>query len=427
MLDVVEQHENSVQSGRSEMTMTKHQYLHRKGWCDPDCKLHCQPRVKETMDNFHTKQTKWQHHLCSVCHELWPTRVAVNTPDAYICTRCKRDKREPKQYSDANDMHPGDVPSCLHDLTKVEEMLISRACPIMSVYRKHGGQWGYKGHVVNLPQDIQGFLDQLPCNISDLPILIIRRHGGENTHADFRVRREKILFALQWLKTNNPCYKDITINHGALQLLPEDGIPPELLTVEEKENQEDCSTQSDISEEHNEHDSSSFLPLPTRQRTEEEAIHSAITTNGNSPLNWPNIGIQPINEFQTPYLATVFIPTLFPYGTGDPTNPGRQRPVSLTDGFKHLIRYGEISADGVKCWRFASHPRFIYWALNMKQRHQLLSQARIYLHQNQEDANLSVEELRAMVGNSGVDQLMKRVQRYAAKLQGSSQYWFQHH
>ena len=62
--------------------------------------------------------------------------------------------------------------------SEVEELLISRAFPIMSIYRKHGGQHGYKGHVLNLPQDIQGFLNSLPANVSDLPILVIRKQGA---------------------------------------------------------------------------------------------------------------------------------------------------------------------------------------------------------------------------------------------------------
>ncbi len=51
-------------------------------------------------------------------------------------------------------------------------MLIARACPIMSVYSKHGGQRGYKGHVLNMPQEVQGFLDRLPCEVSQLPIVV---------------------------------------------------------------------------------------------------------------------------------------------------------------------------------------------------------------------------------------------------------------
>ena len=47
-------------------------------------------------------------------------------------------------------MDPGSVPAELQGLSEVEELLIARAFPIMSIYRKHGGQRGYKGHVLNL-------------------------------------------------------------------------------------------------------------------------------------------------------------------------------------------------------------------------------------------------------------------------------------
>ena len=76
-------------------------------------------------------------------------------PARYVYHRCTRDKRSSKLYSVENDMDPGIVPSQLEGLTQIEEMLIARVCPIMSVYRKHGGQRGYRGHVLNLPQDIQ--------------------------------------------------------------------------------------------------------------------------------------------------------------------------------------------------------------------------------------------------------------------------------
>ena len=106
-------------------------------------------------------------------------------------------------------MLPGDWPLCLEDLTQVEEMLITRACPVMCVYRKHGGQRGYRGHVLNLPQDVQGFVDTLPRHVADIPVLLVGRQGVDNTHADFRVCREQVLNALQWLQANNRFYHDI--------------------------------------------------------------------------------------------------------------------------------------------------------------------------------------------------------------------------
>ena len=142
-------------------------------------------------------------------------------------------------------------------------------------------------------------------------------------------------------------------------------------------------------------------------------------------MDWPSNDGDPINEFRTEGLASMTFPTLFPYGKGDPTKRTRLREVSLTEGFKHLIKYAELSTNGTFTWRFASHPRFPYWALNMKQRHQLLSPARIYLTQNPEDANFTTEELREMVGQMSANQLMNRVQRYVAKIQGTKQYWYQ--
>ena len=76
-------------------------------------------------------------------------------------------------------------------------------------------------------------------------------------------------------------------------------------------------------------------------------------------------------------------------------------------------------------WRFASHPRFPYWALNMKQQHQLLSQANIYLHQHPADANMTMEELKDMVNSMSANQMVSRLQRYVSKVQGTNQYWYE--
>ena len=168
--------------------MTNDRYLHERGWAECSEHLHQQTWAQKEMMAFHKKQREWEHHLCTVCQ--------TSSAETYICTRCKRDKHHIKKFSAANSMHPGPVPDCLQRLTQVEEMLIARACPIMSVYCKHGGQRGYKGHVLNMPQDVQGFLDKLP-------ILLLRRHGADNTHADFRVRRQSITVASTLLQRDN--------------------------------------------------------------------------------------------------------------------------------------------------------------------------------------------------------------------------------
>ena len=118
-------------------------------------------------------------------------------------------------------------------------------------------------------------------------------------------------------------------------------------------------------------------------------------------------------------------PTLFPFGKGDPTSRARQHGVTRTEAFKHLIKFAERMSDGKYRWMFASRPRFPYWALDMKQRHQLLSQANIYLRQHPTDANMTMEELKEMVNSMSGKQMVNRVQHYVSKVQGTNQCWYQ--
>eukprot|EP00111_Clytia_hemisphaerica_P020703 TCONS_00061034-protein len=171
---------------------------------------------------------------CQTCFESWPIKITskVNSVNDYICTRCKRDKGTPKKFSADNNMKPSPVPEALKGLTQVEEMLIARAFPVMQVYtRPRGGQRAYKGHVLNLPHNVQKIADVLPREPSDIPVMIFKINGKNNTSKELVVRREKILQALLWLtgkndkgEPNNFLYSEININMERLQKLPENGF-----------------------------------------------------------------------------------------------------------------------------------------------------------------------------------------------------------
>jgi hypothetical protein len=53
------------------------------------------------------------------------------------------------------------------------------------------------------------------------------------------------------------------------------------------------------------------------------------------------VGDQPLNEYNTPFLATMAFPCLFPDGKGDPTNPALFREISLSNKIQHLIKFAE--------------------------------------------------------------------------------------
>ena len=87
-------------------------------------------------------------------------------------------------------------------------MLIAAVLPIMTLYRLPHGQYGYSGHVINLPQDIASLADKLPRTPAELDVVVIRKEGAVGHHRDFRVRRSVVLHALEWLTMNNVYYRN---------------------------------------------------------------------------------------------------------------------------------------------------------------------------------------------------------------------------
>ncbi len=220
-------------------------------------------------------------------------------------------------------------------------------------------------------------------------------------------RRQKVYDALLWLSQNNPQYSDVKINVQALNTVPDNDVPLELLTVETEHE----TVQKDIngpavgpptdnpSEDtvYNETtDMSSFLPVGEQQQQELDAIRSQLLAE--EPIAWPSVQDKPLNKHQIPFLATMAFPTLFPDGKGDPTNEVLVRDVSLGAAVKHLIKFAE-NVNNKWIYRFASHPRFSYWVFNMILRKRTLQQIGTFLKQNPGEAHLSIQELHEMAAS----------------------------
>ena len=76
---------------------------------------------------------------------------------------------------------PLSAPNELQNLAQIEEMLIAHALPIMQVYIKPGGQQGYSGHCINLPQNVKGLATSLPRYPRDLAVIIVKVKSRGNT------------------------------------------------------------------------------------------------------------------------------------------------------------------------------------------------------------------------------------------------------
>lgn len=265
-------------------------------------------------------------------------------------------------------MVPSAVPKELSGLTQMEEMLIARALPIIHVYIKPGGQRGFSGHCINIPENIRELAHSLPRYPKDLPVIVVQKKGKGNDFKNLVVRRQVVSNAIHWLSRNNPLYSDIEINYNALVSLPENEVPQQLLSIQTEEkiihdtlncapdrgpvNEEDYVYNTNV-------DTSSFLPVNNSQQQEEHSINRQVF---QGHIDWPSSSDNPLNEFTTAFFATLAFPTLFPDSKGDPTNPSLLKNVTLKEKIKHLIKFAE-KKDNKWCYRFASHPRFSYWAL----------------------------------------------------------------
>ncbi|CAG8702723.1 14889_t:CDS:2 [Cetraspora pellucida] len=149
------------------------------------------------LQKFRNKINKFEHKLCSTCNECFPSIKLVLGE----CHHCYSDKNIPKKFSTENNMNLRDILKELQDLIEIEEMLITQIFLVISEYCLCGGQYAYKGNVINFFQD----------------------SASGPAFRDFNVRLVKIAKMLIWLKSNNWYYANIEIDNEALQSLPENG------------------------------------------------------------------------------------------------------------------------------------------------------------------------------------------------------------
>ena len=195
-------------------------------------------------------------------------------------------------------------------------MLISAVIPFIPIYRLPHGQHGYKGHVINLPQDITTLVSHLSRLPSELDILLVRKEGSDNTHCDFRVRKLVVLRALKW---HNKFYRNIEINQDALDQLPQDGSRSCLRDVEMDADDE---LKLQTTDDPNIQDSATFVPVVVRKMTEEESIRKSVQERQSAApklttVSWPQVGDSPISEFTTEGYISCAFPTLLPTGEAE--------------------------------------------------------------------------------------------------------------
>ena len=175
-----------------------------------------------------------------------------------VCGSCRaelaKDRSLPPKFSLANNLWIGQIPWELKKLTFPEQLLIAHIYPRVFVFKLYPKamnrvqgpetlQRGMRGTVSSYDLNVDAVTAMvegklMPRPLAVLSSLISVTYIGVGKlpknwlRSTFRVRREAVASALCWLKANNPkYYGDITISSSALEQLPVDDVPDELLSI----------------------------------------------------------------------------------------------------------------------------------------------------------------------------------------------------
>ncbi|XP_052126026.1 uncharacterized protein LOC127749941 [Frankliniella occidentalis] len=253
-----------------------------------------------SVNYFDPYQKKFEDHMrggvwltCDNCNEKFLHRgrrkkKCIHTPD--VCNSLSRE----------NNMDPGEMPDILKGLSYVEEQLIARIHPVVSLYKIKGQQMAYSGNVINFPQNVKAFAKVLPHKVSDLANIITVRTSNAMTPKEFHVRGSKVLEALKWLQKNNKYYQDIEISLENVSSLPVDGNVYDAITSMQSSSmdEEEAGIEFESDDVCEDNVTESCVPAACVP-TQNDSIRNV--------LDWPEMDNVPINEFKCEgYIAQAF-------------------------------------------------------------------------------------------------------------------------
>lgn len=166
-----------------------------------------------------------QHRRCRKCQSVslaidyvkdrkiedYHCRDCSSIPDDFFWTP-GQNKLLPVWYNEMNEPQYN-LPSCLIDLRLGEQLLIQRLSCFIPIVHIKNGVFGLKGHCCCFRQDITHLAKVLPR--MDVQIVRVVKEYSVKTGSDsttscdiFKIRREKVLAALRWLKKHHKGYAE---------------------------------------------------------------------------------------------------------------------------------------------------------------------------------------------------------------------------
>ena len=291
-----------------------------------------------------------------------------------------------------------------------------------------------KGHCCAFPQDVEGFvleLPRLPCDVTIMKVVhclqseVGSKNGRKKT---FCVRRSVVMNALNWLKQYNVLYKEVKLNDRNLNWLDnkEEGDLETYTKIvvgdgnnDENQNNEDrgpAETQVLTVEEEAEECVHAFglrvENAPIVQSENDKRIQSELQGKEGVTVDWPNIDVKPLSERDNSNkIFCMAFPWLFPGGVGDVTDfkgPNKGE-------WEKMMLYYE---DG----RFATDKQFCFFAENCLTRRRNTSSGNYFMTYQNNNCDPCLEDLQEAV-KKGDMSVVNSMTYYSQRVKGSTQYW----
>ncbi|CAF1608295.1 unnamed protein product, partial [Adineta ricciae] len=403
-----------------------------------------------------SKNDRRQATRCNICQECW----------SYL-----KKEKIPK-FSPANKVWIGEVPQELQNLTIPEQRLISlyryNSCIVKlqsSFHSMETAQSALRGNCISFPQNVVNIAESLPLTLDQLceslKIIFIGTQLPEKIRVKsiLTVRKKKILNALQWLRQNNPLYRNIMINSSSIDHLPDDDVPECLWKTMEVSN----------NIEHSDQERANYVPDPLQEaQKSRDNVTVTLTTSAVVDVNAVSVscedvtkcllekirmetkdktatadaieqndqdtvymiprGHKPASEYLNPDLLMGMFPTLFPYGRGALEDSSRPDKISLLEHIRYLL--------SLENRRFQKNDSFIFIVFNILQSrtvcfHAQLMTTRPYFQQSAHKletltsndvatalANIS-KQSNSSVDDPRVNVLMKHIKAVGGRVMGS--------
>ena len=400
-----------------------------------------------SISSFEFRMKQLDFCVCTSCKNYYLIQRDSYHKTAVVRTTCSECSKEnlTEEYFLSKNLQPVyynddgiavyDTPCELNDLTIPEKLLIQRVMPYVPILHLSKGNLGMRGHCVPFEKEIDEVCTTLP-NVKCEIITYIRTHGTHQTPGGMsvlKIRREKVLQALRFLKQHSVVYADVSVSLEAADTIPQNGNCTsmsgytEILDYDEGHvvNVKDTSVSDCHKEDADGNNTVSYMGVNNNypniaDSVDNEktisALRSSSIASGNTQniYQFPAVQKTAVSDYNESQILVNAFPWLFPGGIADFWESCRGEPDDARKYACHLLKLYTGCHEKDKF--------FAFFLLNKIQKRENSSSGGFFLKSFLGVHPPTLEDLQQQIAD-GDTSFISKLQYFSQKIRGSDGYW----